>query len=278
MSRIEETFREVLSRGEGVFIAYVCAGDPDPNFTVEQIVRLSEAGVDILELGLPFSDPVADGPVIQSAMNRSLSGGFTTEQVFQLLRAVRERSVNKPIVVMTYYNPVLQYGPDKFCKAAVASGADGLLIVDLPPEESADLDSLAASCGLDVIRLVAPSTSSERLDEIMRGASGFVYAVSVAGTTGARATLASSAGDLVRRTSSRTKLPVALGFGISAPEHVRSALSMGAAGVVEGSGLISAYSAILPQRTDALDRVERHAREMKRATLGGIAVAPSAQL
>lgn len=277
MSRIEETFREVLSKGDGVFIAYVCAGDPDINFTVEQIVRLSEAGVDVLELGLPFSDPVADGSVIQSAMNRALSGGFTTEQVFQVLRSVRERAIDKPIVIMTYYNPVLQYGLDKFCRAAAGNGANGLLIVDLPPEESADLDRLAASHGLDVIRLVAPSTSVERLDEIMTGASGFVYAVSVAGTTGARATLASSAGELVRRTSSRTKLPVALGFGISAPEHVRSALSMGAAGVVEGSGLIASYSAALPQRIDALNNIGRHAREMKRATLGGTAASQSAQ-
>ena len=268
MSRIENAFQDALSRGDGAFIAYVCAGDPDPRFTVEQAVRLSDAGADIIELGLPFSDPVADGSVIQGAMNRALSGGFATEDIFQALRSVRGRNVNRPIVIMTYYNPVLQYGPDKFCKAAADAGADGLLVVDLPPEESGDLDNLAVSHGLDVIRLVAPSTSPQRLDEILARASGFVYAVSVAGTTGARAELSLSAGDLVRRVVSRTRLPVALGFGISAPEHVRAALSMGAAGVVEGSGLIAAYSPILSQRSNALDCIEHHARDMKRATLG----------
>lgn len=277
MSRIRKAFDDIRSKGDGAFIAYVCVGDPDAHFTVEQVVRLSEAGADILELGLPFSDPVADGPVIQSAMNRALSGGFTTEDIFRVLRSVRGRNIDKPIVIMTYYNPVLQYGPDKFCNAAADAGADGLLIVDLPPEESSELDKLASSRGLDVIRLVAPSTSQERLYEILSGASGFVYAVSVAGTTGARAELPPSAGDLVRRTAARTRLPVALGFGISTPDHVRSALSMGAAGVVEGSGIIAAYSTVLPQREQALDKVERHARDMKLATVGGIASNTSAQ-
>ncbi|OGS56769.1 MAG: tryptophan synthase subunit alpha [Euryarchaeota archaeon RBG_19FT_COMBO_56_21] len=277
MSRIEKAFRAVLSKGDGAFIAYVCTGDPDPHFTIEQAVRLSDAGADILELGIPFSDPVADGPVIQGAMNRALSGGFATEHIFHVLRSVRRRGVSKPIVIMTYYNPILQYGPDRFCKAAADSGADGLLVVDLPPEESAELDGLAISHGLDVIRLVAPSTSSKRLEHILSGASGFVYAVSVAGTTGARSELPSSAEELVKRVVSMTKLPVALGFGISTPEHVRAALSMGAAGVVEGSGLIAAYSSALPQRPDALDSIERHAREMKRATLRGTVTRQSAQ-
>jgi len=277
VSRIENAFRAISSKGDGAFIAYVCVGDPDPHFTVEQVVTLSDAGADILELGIPFSDPVADGPVIQHAMSRALSGGFATEHTFQVLRSVRGRGVNTPIVIMTYYNPVLQYGPDEFCKTAANAGADGLLVVDLPPEESSDLDRLAKSHGLSVIRLVAPSTSSKRLEDILSGASGFVYAVSVAGTTGARAELPSSAGELVRRVASNTRLPVVLGFGISTPEHVRAALSMGAAGVVEGSGLIAAYSAVLPQKANALAVVERHAREMKRATLGGTAAAQSAQ-
>ena len=277
MSRINKAFQEVLAKGDGAFIAYICAGDPDVHFTVEQAVRLSEAGADILELGLPFSDPVADGPVIQGAMNRALSGGFTTGNIFQVLRSVRRRDVKQPIVIMTYYNPVLQFGPDNFCKAAADAGADGLLIVDLPPEESGDLDRSALSHGLDVIRLVAPSTSSERLEVILSRASGFVYAVSVAGTTGARSELPSSAGELVRRTAARTRLPVALGFGISTPEHVKAALSMGAVGVVEGSGLIATYSAVINQRASALDSVEHHAREMKRATVGGTADSLSAQ-
>jgi tryptophan synthase alpha chain len=269
MSRIENAFRDANSRGDGAFVPYICAGDPDVQFTVEQAVRLFDAGADVMELGLPFSDPVADGSAIQGAMNRALSGGFATEDIFQTLRLVRERGVGRPIVIMSYYNPILQYGPVKFCKAAAESGADGLLVVDLPPEESGDLDHVASSNNLDMIRLVAPSTSFKRLDEILARASGFVYVVSVAGTTGARAELPRSVGNLVRDVASRTRLPVALGFGISTPDHVRAALSMGAAGVVEGSGLITSYCSVLPERSDALDRVERHAREMKHATSGG---------
>ncbi len=278
MSRIRKAFDDLRSKGDGAFIAYVCAGDPDAHFTVEQVVRLSRAGADIIELGLPFSDPVADGPVIQSAMSRALSGGFATEEAFEVLRSARNRDVDKPIVIMTYYNPVLQYAPDRFCRAAADAGADGLLIVDLPPEESSELDRSASSNGLDIIRLVAPSTSSQRLGEILTGASGFVYAVSVAGTTGARAQLLPSAGELVRRTAASTRLPVALGFGISTPDHVRSALSMGAAGVVEGSGLIATYSEVLHRREEALDNLERHVRQMKRATIGGLIPDSSAQL
>lgn len=268
MSRIENAFRDANSKGDGAFVPYVCTGDPDVRFTVEQAVRLSDAGADVIELGLPFSDPVADGSAIQGAMSRALSGGFATENIFQTLRSVRERGVSRPVVIMSYYNPILQYGPVRFCKAAAESGADGLLVVDLPPEESSDLDQVASSNDLDMIRLVAPSTSSRRLDEILARASGFVYVVSVAGTTGARTELPHSAGIIVREAASRTKLPVALGFGISTPAHVRAALSMGAAGVVEGSGLIASYSSVLPQRSDALDRIERHAREMKRAASG----------
>lgn len=268
MSRIQVAFRECASKGDGAYIAYLCAGDPDHQFTIEQAIRLSDAGADILELGMPFSDPVADGPAIQSAMSRALSGGFATERTFQILRSMRRRGVDKPVVIMTYYNPVLQYGVEDFCKAAADAEADGLLIVDLPPEESSELDSLAALHGLDVIRLVTPTTSDNRLDEILARASGFVYAVSVAGTTGARAELPSTAGDLARRTASRTALPVALGFGISTPDQVRSALSMGASGVVEGSALIARYSKLLDKRMEALELVEQHAREMKQATVG----------
>lgn len=268
MSALGHTFDALLGRGDGALIAYVCAGDPDTDFTVELIKRLSDAGADVIELGLPFSDPVADGPVIQAAMNRALSGGFSTEHLFQIARSVRALGVDRPLVVMTYFNPILQYGPKGFCRAAAEAGIDGLLVVDLPPEESAETDRIASSHGIDMIRLVAPSTTDARLESILSSASGFVYAVSAAGTTGARAELAASADPLLERTTSRTRLPVALGFGISTPSHVRAALSAGAAGVVEGSRLIETYSALLPDRADALDAVARHAREMKLATVG----------
>jgi len=267
VSRISETFRSLEAKASGAYIPYVCAGDPDCDFTLAQIERLAKAGADIFEIGLPFSDPVADGPVIQGAMNRSLSSGFRTKKLFDLVSSSRMRGVDQPVVVMTYYNPLLRFGVGSFCKKFAEAGGDGLLVVDLPPEESKELDSMAKAHGLDVVRLVAPSTSDSRIDFIVSRASGFVYAVSVAGTTGARDQLPTSAEKLLGRVTARSNIPVVLGFGVSSPNHVRAALSMGASGVVEGSKLISTYSDSLNDRDKALDLIERHAKEMKAATL-----------
>ncbi len=267
MSRISESFERLQRTGSGAFIPYVCAGDPDCDFTLAQIERLAKAGADILEIGLPFSDPVADGPVIQAAMNRSLSSGFKTKNLFGLISSSRMRGVDQPIVVMTYYNPLLRFGVASFCEKLAEAGGDGLLVVDLPPEESKELDSMAKTCHLYVVRLVAPSTSDSRIDFIVSRASGFVYAVSTAGTTGARDQLPTSAEKLLGRVAARSNIPVVLGFGVSNPNHVTAALSMGASGVVEGSKLISTYSDNLNDRGKALDLIEKHAKEMKAATL-----------
>ena len=278
MSEIERTFESLRAAKDGAFIGYVCAGDPDVDFTVDQVIRLSDAGADIIELGHPFSDPVADGPVIQAAMKRSLDHGFRTRDLFNCIRSIREAGVRKPVVAMTYYNPVFQSGPADYCKELASAGADGLLVVDLPPEESGEIDSHARGCGLDLIRLVTPTTNDLRMAMILSGASGFVYVVSAAGTTGARAKLPPSAPPLLKRTKAMTRLPVALGFGISTPAQVAAALSLGASGVVEGSGLIAAYSNLLSDRSIALDSVGDHARQMKQATVGALVDAPSAQL
>jgi len=267
MSRISERFESLRRKGSGAFIPYVCAGDPDCDFTLRQIERLAKAGADIFEIGLPFSDPVADGPVIQGAMNRSLSSGFRTKDVFGLISSSRMRGIDHPIVVMTYYNPVLRFGVASFCKRLAEAGGDGMLVVDLPPEESKELDGAARANVLDVVRLVAPSTADSRLDFILSIASGFVYAVSTAGTTGARVQLPASAERLLGRVTARSGIPVVLGFGVSSPSHVRAALSMGASGIVEGSRLISIYSDSLNAKDKALDLIERHAKEMKTATL-----------
>jgi tryptophan synthase alpha chain len=277
MSGIKQAFASLDDAREGAFIGYVCAGDPNPQFTVEQVLRLSRAGTDIIELGLPFSDPLADGPVIQAAMKRSLENGFSTSAMISIIKAIREAGMRKPLVVMTYFNPVLQFGITKFCDALAGSGADGILIVDLPPEESKEIDSRAAACGLDMIRLVTPTTSDERMANILAAASGFVYAVSAAGTTGVRAELPPTASALIRRAKERTSLPVALGFGISTPDQVRSALSLGAAGVVEGSALIATYDGLLDDRVRALDAVEAHAKRMKQATVSASGHLPKAQ-
>ncbi|MBU0684526.1 MAG: tryptophan synthase subunit alpha [Thermoplasmatota archaeon] len=267
MSRVSERFERLRREGSGAFIPYVCAGDPDFDFTLRQIERLAKSGADIFEIGLPFSDPIADGPVIQGAMNRSLSSGFRTKDVFDLISFSRMRGVDQPMIVMTYYNPLLRFGVASFCEKLAEAGGDGLLVVDLPPEESKELDGAARTNALDVVRLVAPSTADSRLDFILSRTSGFVYAVSVAGTTGARIQLPASAERLLDRVTARSGIPVVLGFGVSSPSHVRAALSMGASGIVEGSRLISIYSDSLNDKDKALDLIESHAKEMKTATL-----------
>ena len=210
--------------GSGAFIPYVCAGDPDKAFSVELVEALVRAGADVVELGLPFSDPVADGPVIQKSMQRSLLGGFRTTDIMDMISSMRSRGIAQPIVVMTYYNPVLKHGVESFCARLADAGADGILVVDLPLEESEELEAVASNRDIDVIRLVAPSTSDTRINQILSRSSGFVYAVSVAGTTGAREVLPQSTEALLRRVVRRSPLPVALGFGISGPQQVRSAL------------------------------------------------------
>lgn len=264
MSRIREAFRS-MDGGPCAYIPYVCAGDPSSDFTVRLIRRLCDSGADMLELGLPFSDPIADGPTIQGAMMRSLSAGFRVDDVFKIIAAVRRDGMSLPIILMTYSNPILRMGWERFCERLSSAGADGILVVDLPPEESYDLENAASKHALDVIRLVAPSTNEERLDEILSKSSGYVYAVSVSGVTGARDALNESGLELVRRVASRKSLPVALGFGVSKPEHVRAASSAGASGVIEGSSLISIYTQHLHDENAALSAVAEHAREMKSA-------------
>jgi len=264
MSRIQEVFRALDGR-TCAYIPYVCAGDPSCDFTVRLVRALCESGADLIELGLPFSDPIADGPTIQEAMMRSLSSGFRVNEVFEIVAKLRKDGIRQPIVLMTYSNPVLRMGVARFCERLASAGGDGILVVDLPLEESSELEDSARSNGLDVIRLVAPSTSEERLDEILAKSSGYVYAVSVSGVTGARDSMHQAGLELVRRASSRRAIPVALGFGISRPEHVLKAVSAGASGVIEGSALISMYSQLLHDEDAALSAVAEHVREMKSA-------------
>jgi tryptophan synthase alpha chain len=240
-------------------------GDPDVSYTADLVGKLCENGADIIELGLPFSDPIADGPTIQQAMGRSLSGGFRTRDTFSLIRNLRDDGIAQPFVVMTYYNPVLRYGVERFCKDLSHAGGNGILIVDLPLEESATVDLCAEQEGLDVIRLVTPSTDRERMQMILGKASGFVYAVSVSGVTGARSTLPDSAKTLLRNLRKGSDIPVALGFGISRPGHVSEAIAAGADAVVEGSALIGLYSKHGPKSKKGLEGVARHVRSMKRA-------------
>lgn len=269
MSGIAAAFERLAASREGAYIPYVCCGDLGEEFTGELILRLSRAGADVIELGLPFSDPLADGPTIQAAMVRSLSSGFKVAMLFDVISGARSRGVETPIVVMTYYNPVVRMGLDAFCKRLADAGADGILPVDLPMEESGDLDRVARAHGLDVIKLVSPTTDDERMGRILESASGFVYAVSVSGVTGQRESLPHSAVALLKRLRDKSDMPVAIGFGISNQEQVRQAIAAGASGVVEGSALINIYARVLEEKDDdRLDLVEKHAREMKESTRG----------
>lgn len=266
MSRIDQVFSRLSEAREGAYIPYVCCGDNGTDFTLELMGRYERVGADIIELGLPFSDPLADGPTIQAAMMRSLSSGFRVAQLFETIREARANGVTAPIVVMTYCNPVIRIGIDEFCSRLTEAGGNALLPVDMPIEESEDLELAATDNDLDLIRLIAPSTDDARADVILKSATGFAYAVSVSGVTGERHELPESAIGLLKRLGARTSVPVALGFGISSPEHVRAALSAGASAVVEGSALINIYSDSGDDRQAALDRVEAHAREIKAAT------------
>ena len=252
MTAIAEVFRRLSSEREGAYIPYVCCGDNGENFTLELMARLEGIGADIIELGLPFSDPLADGPTIQAAMMRSLSSGFKVSRIFDTIADVRSNGMKAPVVVMSYYNPIVRVGIDDFCSRLSNAGGNAVLPVDLPMEESDDLDKAAAENGLDVIRLIAPSTDEERADSILAATTGFAYAVSVSGVTGERDELPESAMSLLQRLRSRSDMPIALGFGVSSPQHVRSAMHAGASGVVEGSALINAYMSAGSDRAEGI--------------------------
>ena len=275
MSRISGTFEALARNQEAAYIPYVCAGDPDKEFTVDLVAGLCSSGADLIELGLPFSDPVGDGPTIQEAMGRALSNGFEVKHIFDVIRRLRAKGLTQPIVVMSYFNPILRYDIGRFCEDAARAGADGILVVDLPLEESGELDGHARANGLDVIRLVAPTTSAQRMERILASASGFVYAVSASGVTGAKRAMPESAATLLRDLRARTKVPVILGFGISSPAHVEEAVRKGASGVVEGSALVDIYAKNLHDRKRAIDLAAGHARTMKNATGTGVDRHPS---
>lgn len=217
MSRIRETFNALKERGEKGLITYLMGGDPDLEQTGRLILAMVQAGADLVEVGIPFSDPLADGPVIQTAANRALAAGTTVDGILEMVGEVCKQ-VNVPLVLMTYYNLVLQYGLDAFCRRAAEKGAAGLIVPDLPHEEIGPLKQHADFYGLDLVPLVAPTSTPDRVAAICAQARGFIYCVSVTGVTGVRETIETdlqALSDLVRR---HTDLPVAIGFGVSGPE------------------------------------------------------------
>ncbi|MFL4472182.1 tryptophan synthase subunit alpha [Tateyamaria armeniaca] len=242
MSRIDAKFAELRAAGKKAFVAYVMAGDPDYDRSLEVVRGLPGAGVDIIELGLPFTDPMADGPTIQLAGQRALESGMTLERTLEMARAFRETDDTTPIVMMGYYNPIYSRGVDRFLDDAKAAGIDGLIVVDLPPEEDSELCIPAQAAGLNFIRLATPTTDAKRLPRVLQNTSGFVYYVSITGITGAAEAEATDVGPEVARIKDATDLPVIVGFGINTPEKSR-AIATVADGAVVGSAIVSRIAA-----------------------------------
>lgn len=242
MTRIDDTFARLNAEGKKAFVAYVMAGDPDFETSLEVVRGLPQAGVDIIELGLPFTDPMADGPTIQLAGQRALEQGMTLESTLDLARKFRETDNNTPIVLMGYYNPIYSRGVETFLNDAMAAGIDGLIVVDLPPEEDDELCIPAQNAGLNFIRLATPTTDDKRLPKVLQNTSGFVYYVSITGITGAAEAQADDVGPEVARIKSQTDLPVIVGFGIKTPERAQEIASI-ADGAVVGSAIVSELGA-----------------------------------
>ena len=234
MSRIEKTFA-ALNRS--ALITFITAGDPDFAQSMDILNALPGAGADIIELGMPFTDPMADGPVIQAAGNRALKSGANMQQTLKMVQQFRTNNSTTPIVLMGYANPLLQYGYDKFCADATKAGVDGLIIVDIPPEESAELENAAKTNGLDFIRLLTPTTNESRIPTVVKNASGFLYYVSVAGITGAAKASPETIRPHIEQIRKHTNLPIAIGFGIKTPEDAKAMSVIGNA-IVVGSAIV----------------------------------------
>ncbi|MCE0506898.1 tryptophan synthase subunit alpha [Roseivivax sp. GX 12232] len=249
MTRIDAKFAALKSEGKKAFVAYIMAGDPDPETTLSVMQGLPGAGVDVIELGLPFTDPMADGPTIQVAGQRALEGGMTLDRTLQLVRDFRAGDDQTPIVLMGYYNPIYSRGVDRFLDEAKTAGIDGLIIVDLPPEEDEELCIPAQKAGLNFIRLATPTTDAKRLPKVLQNTSGFVYYVSMTGITGSADAQAGDVSPEVARIKSQTDLPVVIGFGIKTPEAA-AAMAPAGDGVVVGSAIVDRIA-----RGDSLDDV-----------------------
>ena len=238
-TRIDARFADLKREGRAAFVTFLMAGDPDPETSLAIIKALPTAGADIIEVGMPFTDPMADGPSIQAAGLRALKAGMTLKKTLEMVRAFREGDNATPLVLMGYYNPIYIYGVDRFLSDAKSAGVDGLIIVDLPPEEDAELCEPALRAGLNFIRLATPTTDDKRLPAVLANTSGFVYYVSITGITGAAAVNSSTVGEAVARIKRHTTLPVCVGFGIKTPEAAQ-AVAGRADGAVVGTALVDA--------------------------------------
>jgi len=260
LNRIEVRFEELARRGEKALVTYLTAGDPNIETSEAVLLAVAESGADILEIGVPFSDPLADGPSIQAASQRALAAGVRLPQVFQLVRDLRAK-IKTPIVLMTYFNPVQKYGLTKFAQDAVAAGVDGVILTDLPPEEAGAWKPIADEAGLATIFLLAPTSTAERIERVAKMATGFIYCVSRTGVTGARDEVPSEVRELLEAIRQHTEKPVVVGFGISRPEHVAQ-VAQWADGAVVGSALVDLVSRN-SDLEELIPAVRKFVRELK---------------
>jgi len=258
--RIERRFAALKEADRAGLVTYLCAGDPDPQTSAELIAGLPEAGADLIEIGMPFTDPMADGPAIQASSQRALKAGHTMRKTLEMVRAFRKGDNETPIVLMGYYNPIYVYPVADFLRDALEAGVDGLIVVDVPPEEDEEVCLPALKAGLNFIRLATPTTDDKRLPAVLANTSGFVYYVSIAGITGTRAPDPARVHAHVARIKAKTKLPVCVGFGVKTPEQAR-AISQGADGVVVGSALVGAIA-------DSLTAKGKAGHETVKAVIG----------
>lgn len=238
MNRIQTTFQTIKDQNRTALVTYIAAGDPDLEISQGILDGLAEAGADIIELGMPFTDPMADGPTIQAATQRALKSGTTLINTLEMVRDFRTNNTSTPLILMGYFNPVYKYGCEKFISDASAAGVDGLIIVDLPPEEDAELSVHARKAGIDLIRLVTPVTEDNRLQTVISNASGFLYYVSITGVTGTASADTEAVNTHINHIKTMTDLPVAVGFGIKTPDDAKS-FKGAADGIVVGSALVA---------------------------------------
>lgn len=268
-TRIDTRFAELAKQGRSAFVTFLMAGDPDPATSLEIIKALPKSGADVIEIGMPFTDPMADGPSIQAAGLRALKAGMTLKKTLELVRGFRKDDNATPIVLMGYYNPIYIYGVDKFLIDAKSAGVDGLIIVDLPPEEDDELCLPAMKAGLNFIRLATPTTDDKRLPAVLANTSGFVYYVSITGITGAAAADSTAVSEAVARIKRHTKLPVCVGFGIRTPETAR-AIASHANGAVVGTALVDALKNSLDAEGRATGKTVNAVAELTAALAQGV--------
>ena len=262
MNRIDEKFKELMAAKKKAFIAYICAGDPDLQTTEKLVLELDRAGVDIVELGVPFSDPLADGPTIQRASQRALKKGVNITKIFSLVKKLRKKT-DMPIVLMGYYNPIYNYGVLNFIKRAKQAGVDGVIVPDLIPEEAGEFVSVSRKYDLNTIFLAAPTSSAERLKLIISKSTGFIYYVSLTGVTGTRQVIAEGVRGHVQRIKRNSSKPVCIGFGVSTPSQVK-ALSVYSDGVIVGSAIIKVIEKNLGNKSRAVKGAVSFVKKMRK--------------